>query len=181
MSPEEIENQLVQLLKDEQKREQVIRKCATFVLKNGGNWEDAKEVFSQAIFSVLAKVKRGDASISGGNVSAYLNGVCRNIWLSRFRKKKEVQPLRGRDGKVMNIEDTNNGLLEKAEQENQYQLMEACLKELGERCQTILNSFYYEKKSYKEIAQLVDVTEANARKVAERCRVRLKNCVQAKQ
>lgn len=179
MNPADIDSQLVELLKHEEKRERTIKNCASFVLKNRGSWEDAKEIFSEAVFSVLSKSKTKTFHIQG-SLSAYLNGTCRNLWLNRLKKRGDAQSIIDKEGKELPITDFEDGIAEKLEVEMSHNLLLECFSQLDERCKKILDNFYWKKASFKDIALELDITDSNARKIAERCREKLKKCINKK-
>jgi RNA polymerase sigma factor (sigma-70 family) len=50
--------------------------------------------------------------------------------------------------------------------------------QLGERCQLMMKLFYFERKSFKEIAELMAMDEASARNAKYRCQEKLKKMTQ---
>lgn len=176
MSPKEIESELVQLLEDEQKREEAIRTCAAFVLKNKGHWEDAKEIFSQAVFSLLSKTSDASLTLKQGNVAAYLNGICRNLWITKLRNEKRplAAPELAKDRAA--IIDHLGLPSEKEILEEKFVQLERCFNQLGERCKKVLTAAYWDKMAYRKIADSIGTSEENARKIAARCREKLKEC-----
>ena len=53
-----------------------------------------------------------------------------------------------------------------------------CIGNLSERCQNLLKLFYFERKPYKEIAQILSMDEASARNAKYRCQEQLKKMIQ---
>src|SRR5690606_4543997 len=49
---------------------------------------------------------------------------------------------------------------------------------LGERCQTMLKLFYFERRPFKEIAVIMEMDEASARNAKYRCQEQLKKMTQ---
>ncbi len=49
---------------------------------------------------------------------------------------------------------------------------------LGERCQTMLKLFYFERKSFREISEIMEMDEASARNAKYRCQEQLKKMAQ---
>lgn len=49
---------------------------------------------------------------------------------------------------------------------------------LGERCQLLLKLFYFERKTFKEIAEIMAMDEASARNAKYRCQEQLKKMTQ---
>jgi DNA-directed RNA polymerase specialized sigma24 family protein len=55
-------------------------------------------------------------------------------------------------------------------EEESLTILAKAWKKLGEECQHLLTHFYYNSKSWKEIAVLMEISEDNARKKGQRCR-----------
>lgn len=62
-------------------------KVASFVLKNNGNTDDAKDVFQEALIYILYSVK--EKSLKIDSFEAYLFTICKNIWRRTLKNKKE--------------------------------------------------------------------------------------------
>ena len=57
-----------------------------FIRKNGGNTEDAKDVFQEAVMVMYRKVQAPDFQLTGAFFSL-LFPICRNLWLKSLRKR----------------------------------------------------------------------------------------------
>ncbi len=145
------------------------------ICKNGGNSEDAADIFQDAVLLLIEKVKtgqfRGDSSIK-----TFLSGIARNLWLFELRtrgrrKNREVLYMNGED-KEMEIPDAFFN------KQNNTDLLKL-LNEIGDTCKKILTGFYYEDKSMKELLIAFDYeNEQVLRNKKSRCMKKLKELIE---
>ena len=135
------------------------------VSKNSGNEEDALDVFQAGLVALWTNIERGKFKMQDqARISTYLYALCRNLWISKLRKRKIIHSI-----------DDNPGIeakLEVKEMEEEYDKVKALekgLQKLGEACQKLLQLFYYQKASLREIALEMDITEKTAKNNKYRC------------
>ena len=97
-------------------------------------------------------------------ISTYLYALCRNIWISKLRKRKIIHSIDDNPGiegkiKVQELEDNYD----------KVKALEKVLGTLGAACQKILKLFYYQKASLKDIALEMEITEKTAKNTKYRC------------
>ena len=140
------------------------------VQKNNGNEEDASDVFQEGLIGLWTNISKGTFQIqNSAKVSTYLYALCRNIWISKLRKKKTVYSLD--DNPHLEIADEIDEMEQQHEQINQ---LEAQFKKLGDNCRKLLTLFYYQKTSLKIIAEQLDITEKTAKNNKYRCMQKLR-------
>jgi RNA polymerase sigma factor (sigma-70 family) len=118
------------------------------IIANGGNSEDAEDIFQETLIILCRKVKQQEFKLTS-QLSTYLFGISRFLWRDELRKRKPFT--------TVSLETGLDGLEEKSldellEQENEAKLAEKILLELGDRCQEILLLFYKAGMSLKDIA-----------------------------
>lgn len=115
-------------------------KVLTFVQKNSGTEEEAKDVFQDAVTilykHLLDQRFRGDSSLS-----SYTYAIARNLWYMQLRKKKLT----------ISTDDLELSVVEKTDELN-IGLIHKLVDQIGEACKALLISFYHQAKSMKEIA-----------------------------
>jgi len=115
-------------------------KVASFVKKMGGSFEEAKDIFQDAL--VIYYEKRSDPEKPGQHdPSNYIKGIARHLWYKRYRENKNQTSL-------SNLPDLKA-------QEEELQVSENLLRfvELsGKKCLELLRAFYYDKLNMKTIA-----------------------------
>lgn len=135
------------------------------VRKNNGNEEDALDIFQEGLVALWTNIKKGKFKVQEqSRISSYLYALCRNIWISKLRKKKIVHSIDDHPGVEVKME-----VQEMAEAYDQVKELEKLLGKLGEACQKILQLFYYQKASLQEIAQEMGLTEKTAKNTKYRC------------
>ena len=142
----------------------------SFILKNKGNNEDAKDVFQEAMISTYRRLQRNDFELTS-TFQTYIFNVGKYIW---FKKLKI-------NAKTVLVDDFKEGeaidLVKKDEMK--YSLFRKGLSKLGEDCKKVL-SYYFERKNFKEIASLMSYTGADyARRKKYLCTKELVKIVKA--
>lgn len=115
-------------------------KVASWVLKNGGQLEEAKDIFQEALIAMYDRVNKGEFNLPCA-FGAYFMGIVRYKWLDKKNKNSKDQEVRNvnlrryTDESDPNIED----LLIKTEQAHlQNQKLEASFQQLSDLCQQLL-------------------------------------------
>ena len=120
----------------------------SFIIKNSGTIEDARDVFQEAIIVIYRYTRKDDFEINCA-FDTFLYSICRTIWLNNLRNKKI------RAGKLDDIKEfiifsaTDD---EQIEESVEYRLYQKHFQELGDECKKLLQLFY-DKVPYKEIAK----------------------------
>ena len=111
---------------------------ARFISKHGGSFEQAKDIFHDALVIWYEKL-RGEGAASAQVSGAYIVGIAKHLWYRRFSAGRNVQLMDS------DFEDL------KEEQPSASKLL-AVLESSGQRCLDLLKSFYYDKSSTSELA-----------------------------
>ena len=143
----------------------------SFILKNNGYPEDARDIFQEAMI-VLYEKSSSDSFELTCQIKTYLYSVCRRLWLKRLQQSQRHAAGIENIGETVAIEDD---LHTHEKKDADFHLMETALGKLGEPCKSLLEGFYLEKKSMPEIAKQFGYTNAdNAKTQKYKCLVRLK-------
>ena len=140
-----------------------------YIVQNSGNAEEAKDVFQEAITAAWLNVKEGkfepkDETALGG----YLYRIARYKWLDKVKSKEYRTTVRLADDYDPAEEAEIN---ERDEKLRKLRLLYA---QLGERCQLILNRFYYGKMSLEEIGEELGFDAATVKTQKYRCMKKLR-------
>lgn len=144
-------------------------KILHMVQKNNGNQDDALDIFQEGIISLWTNIAQGKFQVKDqAKISTYLYTLCRNIWISKLRKRKVMVA-------VDNQADTQmEESKEMLEQQERITELEDKFRKLDENCRNMLSMFYYKKSSLKEIAANLGITEKTAKNNKYRCMQRLR-------
>ena len=147
-----------------------IDSIVNLVGKNNGDEQDAKDIFQEGMIALWINIRKGNYKLDAQvKLSTYLYSVCRNLWLKKLRSKKTMVPINESEDKIGSIvPETFDEVNERFVQ------LRSHLSRLGEKCQTILNLFYYQKASIKVIAEQFSYGEKTAKNEKYRCMQRLR-------
>lgn len=148
-----------------------------FVLKNSGTEEDAKDIYQETFIAIWRNVQldkfhpKKETSLGG-----YIYQVAKNKWFDHLRaiknqkKRIDIEKIDDPVEKQTQIDDTleHIGIIK-----INYRL-------LSEKCKEILNLFYFNKESMKQIADRFDWTEASAKNNKYRCLQKLREMITKK-
>ncbi len=128
------------------------------------------EVFMKALSSIKSFNSQGIP------FSSWLYRIARNILIDRFR--------RGKNERVVNVETSAlAGMAEEAEvdgvDEVRMNRMLQCLENLPEDDMQLIEMRYFEKRSFKEIGEILGITENNAKVKTYRILDKMKNLMTA--
>ena len=102
----------------------------TFIINNNGNYDDARDIFQEAMIALYEKAK-SDSFVLTSKISTYVYSICRRLWLKRLqqlgRYSNQIDSLE----ETMAVEDD----LEFHEKKNaEFIIMDRALNSLGEPC-----------------------------------------------
>ncbi|MCH2233446.1 MAG: sigma-70 family RNA polymerase sigma factor [Crocinitomicaceae bacterium] len=167
-------NQDVQLLRARDEKfltesyQKVYPMVESYVVKNSGSKDDAQDIIQDAYYLLYKKVEDTSFEITS-QLSTYIFGISKNLWLKKITKKHVDPNAIKAEEEFNDLPDSDYeklGLLKK---------LEKALVQLGEPCKTIIEQFYYFKRSMKDIATLMHYTSAeNAKNQKYKCFNRLK-------
>jgi RNA polymerase sigma factor (sigma-70 family) len=142
-----------------------------FILQNNGAYDDARDVFQEAMLVLYEKSKSAEFTLTC-QIKTYLYSICRRLWLKRLQhQNRYVSPSEGFE-EVVPVEEE---IEEKEKLDNDFALMDMAMKSLGEPCKSLLEAYYIHKKPMSEIADDFGYTNAdNAKNQKYKCLMRLK-------
>ncbi len=140
----------------------------SYVLKNSGETEDARDIFQDAMVLVFEKIKANKLQINCA-LGTYVYGICKYLWLNRLRRmgKTEIN-----DAAFVKLEDPISNAEEMIDKAEKKSLIQKYLLKLGTGCQEILLMFFG-GYSLREIAKEKDFTEGYTRKRKFACQKQL--------
>ena len=152
------DEEIIQLLKSG-KQNAAIKKLYSFypavrqmILQNNGNKHDAEDIFQESLIIFCRKVKEENFTLTA-SLKTFLYSISRLQWLNELRKrKKEIL----KDDVTASSEAETNELNGYLQEEEKFKKAESALMKLGEKCRKLLQLFYAQRKSFKEIADELD-------------------------
>ena len=155
------------------------KKVEVFILKNNGSMPQAKDTYQEAFIAMYHNIKADKFNPTNESaLQGYLYQIAKNKWTdflrsSRFKKTSQIA-----DNFFIQDEDSNLTSFEISEAEyNPTQLAMEAFTQLGAECKKLLEVFYFQKKSLREIAAEFNIGEASARNKKYRCIQKLRDLV----
>ena len=114
---------------------------ARYVSKMGGSFDEAKDIFQDALVAWYEKVA-SEGFVLRSNEQAYLFGISKNLWLKKHKHNTKYVPLDGFDA-----ED------EEVEQLSDRKILNF-LQIASKKCMDLLKAFYYDELPLVDAAGL---------------------------
>lgn len=147
---------------------QVLPNVRRFVVSNGGNNEDAQDIFHDALLLFFKLVIDGKYDAGKYKIFGFVYTICRNLWINHSKKKLSYNKWSALEGAK---EEFDENILEHLISKEKLDLVQKLLNDLGERCVEILTLYMYNDLSYREIAVKMGFeSESSAKVKAHRCR-----------
>lgn len=144
-------------------------RIAKFIVANGGNVHDAKDVFQDAIVVIYQKARQGDFELKS-KFSTLLFGVCRNLWGNRLQKVSRKRVTFLEEDKYKGVAED---LAETLQKEEKSKVLWLAFQQLGKECQQLIQLFFAKKKM-TEIAEVMGYSSLGyAKKRKYVCKERL--------
>ena len=112
---------------------------ADYIRKGGGDLEQAREIFQEAVVIYYEKSLQKEFSQEKDD-KAYLLGIGRNLWRKHLRQTRHSVELQGHD------------LAEERDQKPLTTKILRFLQQNGEKCMNLLQAYYYEKLPMAQLA-----------------------------
>ncbi|SFI64888.1 RNA polymerase sigma factor [Olleya namhaensis] len=116
------------------------------VLSKGGKKSDAQDVFQEALIILNRNLEQSDFILTA-SFYTYLYSVSRFVWKD-MQTKFTTQELH-------DLKDNEVSIFQHVLEEKKYRFAENAFRELGERCQQLLQLFYVQKISFSDIATMM--------------------------
>ena len=138
-----------------------------FIQKNKGTKEDAEDIFQEAMMILVEKLKQDDFILTA-SLKTYVMAISKNLWFKHLRdsKKNATSELTDIHSPVV-MDEISLAI----EQEKSYlDRLNAYLSKVSSHCKTILEMFYFEKKTIDEIQKHFGyTTKHNAQNQKYKC------------
>lgn len=135
-----------------------------FILKNIQDEEKARDVVQDAFERLWVNVKK----VNGEKVKSYLFTTAYHAMIDQIRKDKRVTGIEAADFKTYSHTEQYSDL---------HEILNEAIKKLPTDQRSVVMLRDYEGYSYKEIADITDLSEAQVKVYIYRARVFLKNYI----
>ncbi len=117
-------------------------KVAAFVSKMNGSFDDAKDIFQDALVIFFEKIEEGKVVINTSE-EAYVLGIAKHLWVRKYKQ----------DQRLVSFDRVESGIEIPADEVpdvNTLRLLRV-LETAGKKCMQLLRAVYYEKISIKNV------------------------------
>ncbi|MDB5134576.1 MAG: sigma-70 family polymerase sigma factor [Mucilaginibacter sp.] len=122
---------------------------ARHVSKMGGSFDEAKDIFQDALVAWYEKAA-SDGFVLRSDEQAYLFGISKNLWLKKHKRNTQYVPLDGYDAEC------------EEEAALSYGKILSFLQTAGKKCMDLLRSFYYDELPLNDIAEIFGFSGARS-------------------
>ena len=153
-------------------------KVEVLVLKNSGSKEHAKDIYQDAFISMWNNVR--NESFTPQNDSAlqgYLYQIAKNKWMDVLRSKRFKTTQSLTEERQLYLKQDEESVED--DHTKKLHITMNAFKDLGQPCKDLLKTFYFEKKSLRDIASDLNIAESSVRNKKYRCMEKLRNIVLA--
>ena len=152
-----------------------VPKVIYYIKSNSGDYDKAQDVIQEVLVTIYDQAKTKGLQLTCP-FDAYFFLLCKRRWINELKKtsNKQVTKL---DENVYKDDVTTDMVNESEIFETKNQLFELMFQKLGEKCQEILKSSFT-TKSMEEVAEMLQITYAYARKKKSLCTGELTKMIQ---
>lgn len=153
---------------------QFLPSVISFVMKNSGNREDARDVFNLVIYQMTARLEREDFEIKS-TFEGYLFTACKNMWR---RQLKKIERERVTEGTVRELYYREQEMVQSTLEQEKWDLFQEMLDTLTENCRVILQLFFNKMSSREIMDKLKYASETTVRQRIFKCKTQLTKLIQ---
>ncbi|HEU5053456.1 MAG TPA: sigma-70 family RNA polymerase sigma factor [Hanamia sp.] len=158
----------------EQLYEEVFPVIADIVSRQGGSFQDAKDIFQDALIIFYEKNVSGALNVRLSE-EAYIVGIAKHLWNKKLKSKYKLLSLDSFEKKILLPEDYFE--VETSKTNRLLHLLEVA----GKKCVELLRSIYYDKLSLNEVSQIHGFSNAHSASVQKyKCIEKIKVIVEQK-
>ncbi|ABG58110.1 RNA polymerase sigma factor [Cytophaga hutchinsonii] len=154
-----------------------LKKVRQYILKNNGSKDDANDIFQDAVIVLFNQIRLNKFN-EAYSIDAFIYSVARNLWIDKVRRDKKFTKYDSPDDYAVIASDTNH--LDALIQKEKSAAMKTVFNLLDEKCRNILTYVIYEKRSMKEIKELMGYSSEDVAKTNHyRCKQYLTKLVKS--
>ena len=145
---------------------------ARFVQKMGGNLEDAKDIFHDALIIFQERQTQPNFQLQQ-SPTAYLLGIAKHLWIRQHHRQRKLVPLSEAEQQIEIPTDYFPNL----HTQRLLQFLEA----VGQKCLELLRSFYFQKTPLKDIVKTQGYANEHSVSVQKyKCLEKVRHSIQQK-
>ena len=122
----------------------------SYIKKNGGDQSDAQDMLQEAIIVLWQNITSGHYEQTA-RISTYLFAIAKNKWMAESRRRHKLDF----DLQKAEILNKPENSLDMVVENEENEIVNRALLELGSPCRELLLMFYFEERKMEEIAALL--------------------------
>jgi RNA polymerase sigma factor (sigma-70 family) len=142
-----------------------------FIKSKGGEEEDARDIFQEAIMSVWQNIKMGRYE-DNGQFKSYFVQICKFKWYDQLKSASRNNTIELNE----QITSEKAEIVEGQEDEKMEKLL-FWYDRIQEPCKGLLRMFYFERKSFADIGKVLNITPESAKNQKYRCVRKIKELI----
>lgn len=152
---------------------QFLPQVISFVMRNQGSRDDARDIFNLVIYQLTARLEREDIEIRS-TFEGYLFTACKNMWR---RNLKKIERERVTQDTVRELYYEEREMVQSTLEQEKWDLFREKLETLSDNCKSVLQMFF-KKMSSKAIMEELDyASETTVRQRIFKCKKQLTRLV----
>ena len=154
-------------------------KTEKYIVENSGSLEQVKDTYQEAFIAVWENVQNNKFIPKNQTaLNGYIYTIAKNKWLD-YLKSAQYKKTNTLDAYEHKIESETDMAYDAFDEQNDSKLEKVVtnFNDIDQACKNLLEVFYYESKSLREIAAKFNITEASARNKKYRCLEKLRALV----
>ncbi len=159
-----------QLLTVEELYKEYHKKVYGYVYLRVKDHAEAEDIASDVFAKIVEKIDTFDPQKA--SYSTWIFTITKNMVISRFRQHHESE-----DIEELQLSDDSASPLDTVILSERSEILAEALKQLSQRDRDIIIARYYYDHSFKQIGEMMDMTEANARVTHSRVLKKLKELI----
>lgn len=120
---------------------------ARYVAKMGGSFDEAKDIFQDALVLYYEKVEVSGLALKYSEKS-YLFGIAKHLWVKRYKENGNHISIDLEGSAFMSVIDLTDAAYKEVSKLKLMNLLERT----GQKCMQLLSAFYYEKLDMETLA-----------------------------
>jgi len=133
------------------------RPISSFILRNSGSLDDAKDMLQEALVVLWERVHHGTFEPTA-RLSTFIFATAKHKWLRQLARRKRDAPASLDEDSVVSADDS---ALELIISDEQAESISSALERIGEPCRSLLLMFYWEERSLESIARELGYANAD--------------------
>lgn len=162
-----IQNREDAVLKDIYK--EFLPAVTSFVMKNSGQIEDARDVFNKVIYQFTARLDKENIEIKS-QFEGYIFTACKNMWRRELQK---IEKRRVTNEGIKELYYVETDMAQATLEQERWELFSQKVSDLSENCNKVLQLFFKKFSSREIMEELNYSSEVTVRQRIFKCKAKL--------